>query len=102
MTVQARDAVAFSSRQIMATIAASPGAPVWLRVGCLAWSRHDGTGHARLATGELGRLLGGLSPAHTSNALAQARDRGWVDACSTSRCIVIPGVGPERCEERHR
>lgn len=89
-----------SVRVTMADLAAAE-LPAWVRIGCLAWSLADQTGHARLATGQLRTSLG-LSAQQTTDALAVARSRGWIDPCSTARCVVLPGCGPARCEERHR
>lgn len=91
---------AVSVRLTMADLAAAE-LPAWVRVGCLAWALADPSGHARLTTGQLSTALG-ISPSATSNALGVARERGWIDDCSTARCVVLPGCGPARCEERHR
>lgn len=90
-----------SIRETMAGRAEHPSLPAWVRVGCLAWFRAGADGHAPMYAGELARTLN-LSRSQVSQALTQARDRGWIDPCSTSRCIVLPGMGAGRCEERHR
>lgn len=90
-----------SVRATMADLVAGAHLPVWVRVGCIAWSLADGNGHAALWPGQLARALGTSAPG-ASNALARAREYGWVDESSTARCLVLPGCGARPCEERHR
>ncbi len=85
---------------IMSAYLTDADLPVWVKVGFLAWSRTV-NGHTRLGTGELAKVLG-VSSVAASQALAVARRRGLVDACSTSRCLVLPGCALRPCEERHR
>lgn len=75
--------------------------PGWVRVGCAAWALAGANGHAPLAEGQLRTLLGATAPA-TSKALATARERGWVDATSSARCLVLPGYGGADCVSVHR
>lgn len=72
----------------------------WHRLGCLAWVHANEGGHATFATGQIGRELG-LNVKQVSNAIAIAAARGWVDTCSTARCLVLAGHALNPCEERH-
>lgn len=72
----------------------------WHRLGCLAWVHADRSGHARFATGQVGRELG-LSVKQVSTAISKAKAKCWIDPCSTARCIVLTGHALNPCEERH-
>ncbi|WP_323793810.1 hypothetical protein [Nocardioides sp.] len=73
----------------------------WQRVGFLAMSLTDQHGHARMATGQIGRELG-LSVNQVSDAIATARNRGLLDPASHARCLVLVGCASNPCEENHR
>jgi hypothetical protein len=88
-------------RRDMAAQAANQALPTWHRIGCLARAGTNHHGHARFATGQLRRQLH-LTAQQTSEALAVAKARGWVDSTSTARCVVLPGHALNPCEENHR
>lgn len=90
-----------NARADMIANAANRYLPIWIRVGCLARVHTDAAGHARFATGQLGRELDDLTPQQISAALATAKARRWIDPTSTARCVVLPDCGRNPCEEKH-
>jgi len=76
--------------------------PAWARVWVWCLAHVDRQGHARLYPGQLGQALGGASTSTVSKAIAQARDRGVLDPCSTASCLVLPGQALAPCEAQHR
>ncbi|RFZ65618.1 hypothetical protein DE4576_03387 [Mycobacterium marinum] len=77
-----------------ATRAANPTLPLWIRVASLALGCHRANGHAAFQSGEIAEILGmpglPLSASAVSNAIKAAKNAGWIDARSTSRCLVVP------------
>lgn len=80
--------------------AADTDLPLWLRVACLAYGRHDANGHANFGRGEMSMILGvaqtdaaAFKPQHRStvyNAIQTAVRRGWIAKGSGSECLVVP------------
>jgi hypothetical protein len=86
--------------------AANHNLPLWLRVVCLAYGRHEANGHANFQRGELSVILGtppnGQNPfkradrTHIRNAIAAAVRHGWLAEGSCSECLVVPGHAIEK------
>jgi hypothetical protein len=64
--------------------------PLWYRVMCLAYGSHRRNGHATFAPGEIAKKLHASSDSRVSDAIAEAKSRGLIDARSTSRCLIVP------------
>jgi hypothetical protein len=81
--------------------AANHELPMWARVVCYAYGRHDANGHARFERGDLVQLLGKppkdgapFKPAPRQSmhdAIATAVRFGWLDEGSFAECLVVPG-----------
>jgi hypothetical protein len=75
--------------------------PLWLRLACIAYARHEANGHANFKRGQLSWILGtppkGDQPFKRvdrwtlSNALALAIRREWIADGSCTECLVVPG-----------
>ena len=93
--------------------AANHGLPMWARVVCFAYGRHEANGHARFQRGQLTVLLGkppeGDKPFRRAprqtvhDAIATAVTYGWLDKESCMECLVVPGhaVADPRATPRH-
>ena len=80
--------------------AADATLPLWLRVVCLAYGRHEANGHANFGRGQLAWVLG--TPPKDGKPFARAdrycvRDairlavhHGWLAEGSCSECLVVP------------
>ena len=81
--------------------AASHNLPMWARVFCLAYGRHQANGHALFGRGELTWILGTPprdgKPFQRANrqavhsAIATAVKHGFLDGGSCLECLVVPG-----------
>ena len=80
--------------------AANTDLPLWARVVCLAYGRHEANGHANFHQGDLSWILG---KPPTSGEDFKRRDRhtirdairvavkyGWLAEGSCSECLVVP------------
>jgi hypothetical protein len=80
--------------------AADTTLPLWLRVACLAYGRHEANGHAVFGRGQLSLILGSpqtttgpFKPVHRTgirDAIRLAVRRGWLAEGSGSECLVVP------------
>lgn len=80
--------------------AANTGLPLWTRVVCLAYGRHEANGHANFQRGDLSWILGKPSKSggdfqrrdrHTiRDAIAVAVKYGFLAKESCSVCLVVP------------
>ncbi len=74
--------------------------PLAVRVLFAAMSRHDRSGHARFARGELADILGSIDVATgevraaradtVSGAIKAAKRLGYITERSSARCLVVP------------
>jgi hypothetical protein len=69
--------------------------PMWQRIGFLALGTHKANGHAPLARGELARIIcrrdgEPASPQQVTDALRDAKRRGWISTESNRHCLVVP------------
>jgi hypothetical protein len=74
--------------------------PLWLRIVCLAYGRHEANGHANFGRGQLLWILG--TPAtgdqpfkrvpreHVRQAIKAAVSYGWLAEGSCSECLIVP------------
>lgn len=75
--------------------------PLWLRVACLAYARHEANGHANFRRGQLSWILGtppqGDEPfkrvdsSTVGDAIKRAARYGWLSDDSCAECLVVPG-----------
>ena len=75
--------------------------PLWLRVACLAYARHEANGHANFRRGQLSWILGtpptGDKPfervprQRVIEAINRAIKFEWLDSESCTECLVVPG-----------
>lgn len=75
--------------------------PLWLRIVCIAYGRHEANGHANFPRGQLSWILGtppiGDKPfkrrdkTTVRNAIKTAVAHGWLADGSCSECLVVPG-----------
>jgi hypothetical protein len=81
--------------------AADCALPLWLRVACLAYARHEANGHANFRRGQLSWILGTppkdgqpfKRPDRTAvrDAIERAIKFEWLTPESCSECLVVPG-----------
>jgi hypothetical protein len=74
--------------------------PLWLRLACIAYARHEANGHANFKRGQLSWILGkppdGNQPFKRvdrwtmQDALALAIRHGWLAEGSCTECLVVP------------
>lgn len=75
--------------------------PLWLRVACLAYGRHEPNGHAMFGRGELAWILGTppkdgepfkrVDRTQIRDAIRLAVKHEWLAEGSCSECLVVPG-----------
>jgi hypothetical protein len=80
--------------------AADAKLPLWLRVVCVAYGRHEANGHANIRRGQLSWILGtpptATQPfrrAHRTtvrDAIRTAARHGWLAEGSCSECLIVP------------
>jgi hypothetical protein len=86
------------TQSVWETRSANRSLPNWVRISALAFGCHRANGHANFAAGELEVLLGvpgengwkSVSPQQVSNAIAAAKQAGWIAPESRPRCLVVP------------
>lgn len=81
--------------------AAEHNLPLWLRVACLAYGRHEANGHATFQRGALSWILGTppkdgqpfqrVARQTIQTAIATAVRNGWLAEGSCSECLIVPG-----------
>ncbi|AGB23011.1 hypothetical protein Mycsm_02678 [Mycobacterium sp. JS623] len=74
--------------------------PVWLRLACLAYGRHEANGHATFRRGQLSWILGTpptsgqpfkrLDKYTVRDAIKLAVSHGWLADGSCSECLIVP------------
>jgi hypothetical protein len=74
--------------------------PLWLRMTCLAYGRHEANGHAIFKRGDLSWILG--KPPHDDEpfkrvdkytlreAIKRAVKHGWLEKGSCVECLIVP------------
>jgi hypothetical protein len=77
------------------------GLPLWLRIACLAYARHEANGHANFRRGQLSWILGTppadgkpfqrVGSSTVGDAIRRAVRYGWLAEDSCSECLVVPG-----------
>jgi hypothetical protein len=75
--------------------------PLWLRLACIAYARHEANGHAPFKRGQLAWILGKPPDDNHSfrrvdrwtmqDALALAVRHEWLAEGSCTECLVVPG-----------
>ncbi|BCP11890.1 hypothetical protein MINTM020_39880 [Mycobacterium paraintracellulare] len=75
--------------------------PLWLRVACLAYARHEANGHANFRRGQLSWILGTppqddkpfkrIDSSTVGDAIKRAAKYGWLSNESCAECLVVPG-----------
>jgi hypothetical protein len=80
--------------------AADTNLPLWLRIVCVAYGRHEANGHANFQRGQLSWILGTpptatrpFQPAHRAtiyNAIQTAVRYAWLAEGSGSECLTVP------------
>jgi hypothetical protein len=80
--------------------AANHKLPVWMRLVCYAYGRHEANGHANFEAGALSWLLGTppqdgepfkqLSSQSVCNAINLAVKHEWLTGGSCTECLVVP------------
>lgn len=80
--------------------AADTTLPLWLRMTCIAYGRHEANGHANFRRGQLSWILGKMTEelswkrvdrAQLTKAITVAVRHGWLAAGSCSECLIVPG-----------
>jgi hypothetical protein len=74
--------------------------PLWMRVAFMGYAHHQSNGHASFAKGELFKEFSTaagsalvprkLSEKQLYNALADAKEYGYLDGRSSLRCLIVP------------
>ena len=92
--------VAISQPEMQKWASMASVGPLPLRVMFAALGRQNSTGHAELAKGELGRILGTVDtdtgrikparPDTVSRAIREAKQNGFIARESGARCLVVP------------
>ena len=75
--------------------------PLWLRLACLAYGRHEANGHANFKRGQLSWILGTpptddqpfkrVDKYTLRDAIAVAVEHRWLAGGSCAECLVVPG-----------
>jgi hypothetical protein len=80
--------------------AADTRLPLWLRIACLAYGRHEANGHANFTRGQLSWILG--TPPHgdqpfkrvdkytVRDTIKLAVRHGWLAEGSCAECLIVP------------
>jgi hypothetical protein len=93
--------------------AADTKLPLWLRMVCLAYGRHEANGHATFGRGQLSWILGKpptagspfkrLDKGSVQSAIRTAVTHGWLAEGSCSECLIVPAhaiEGPQGNPEK--
>lgn len=76
--------------------------PGEIRLALWTWGHINEQGHAPAQPGQLLTELGFSRNTEVSRVIKKARDHGFIDQCSTARCLVLVGHSVAPCEQTHR